>query len=393
MTLMKNRATVQGGALLRRKVLFYICACTIGCVIGPLSECIFPLWMAMKPLPSTVEAALVDTPFRGLSQWVMYFLLYVPELLLFCFTGCFAGFWMRKIPWVWISMCVICYASASVLRGAGPWWYVFADVPVGSLRNGLYWDCMLFVLTGTPYVGAWATSRLRSPAKRPGECERCDYSLFGLTSGVCPECGMPFAGREQNRIESSKNASERPGPRCDQYSLLSRLFVAALLLLWCYRFEWTAVRTLLRDTVMAVLRQVGHNPFALTYEGAPALMVRETMCYYTRSCLYLDLVAIVIPFAWIPSSPFGRNVLRTLGMVCLIEVGNIVRGVFAIHYDALGVDWMLSHDVPNCLIWCAAIGMTFVAATRHMNVSRRDSECRVNQIGGDGLVLCSRATS
>lgn len=371
MTDMKNRVGVQGSAAFPPRLVLYLGAGAIGCAVGPLSEWIFPLWMALKPLPSTVESALVNTPLQALSQGVIFFLLYVPDLLLLCLAGCLGGLWTRRIPWVWVSACVICYASASVFRASGPWWRFLSIVPHGLSRDGLFWGAMLVALTCAPYFGAWATSRLRPPPDHPGECKKCRYPLFGLTSGMCPECGLPYVGKDQDPVDNDSSAQAGTGQGTARSSAVLRILAVAVLLLASCSCDWIPVRTQLRDTVMVVLRQLGHHPFALIHEGSPALMIREGLYFYTRDCIHLDLVAVVVPFVWALGSHFWRNAFRVLATGCAIEIANVVRSVVAVHYDALGVDWVLSHDFPNYCIWFAAIAAAVLVVRRDVDVPPR----------------------
>jgi hypothetical protein len=59
-----------------------------------------------------------------------------------------------------------------------PYWFLFAvTAPLPIIKAGR-WG-----------VGAWRRRSLR------GFCPHCSYSLTGNTSGVCPECGTPVAGK------------------------------------------------------------------------------------------------------------------------------------------------------------------------------------------------------
>jgi len=75
------------------------------------------------------------------------------------------------------------------------WWGGFFD---GSVPEGLFW---LFGTPGWVPVAAlllWPClaaclaifRRLRN--RRPGHCRQCGYNTFGLTNGICPECGTPL---------------------------------------------------------------------------------------------------------------------------------------------------------------------------------------------------------
>jgi hypothetical protein len=54
------------------------------------------------------------------------------------------------------------------------------------------------ILTG--YLALLALRFVRARRIKPGHCNQCGYSLTGNTSGVCPECGTPVAGKAEVKV-------------------------------------------------------------------------------------------------------------------------------------------------------------------------------------------------
>ena len=66
------------------------------------------------------------------------------------------------------------------------WLPVLVTVPgFRALAIPVWIPLVLVVLT-------LAIARILCRSARPGHCPNCDYNLTGLTSGVCPECGLPI---------------------------------------------------------------------------------------------------------------------------------------------------------------------------------------------------------
>jgi hypothetical protein len=74
----------------------------------------------------------------------------------------------------------------TVVFGAAAWWCV--------QQFFIYWEfgegsaCVAIVLMTSATSGLWWLAG-GSPLPTPGECPGCGYSLSGLPTGVCPECG------------------------------------------------------------------------------------------------------------------------------------------------------------------------------------------------------------
>lgn len=72
---------------------------------------------------------------------------------------------------------------------------IFADFLAGRLSGENYQDGLLQIATITPWLVLSALCLYKALTQAPtaGMCGRCGYSLAGLGSAICPECGEPAA--------------------------------------------------------------------------------------------------------------------------------------------------------------------------------------------------------
>ncbi len=87
------------------------------------------------------------------------------------FSGC-----MVLISVVW--QCFSAFWETTDMRS---WCY--------SMLTHFIQDALIFVL---PLIAATFVRKRFWPVHPPGHCQRCGYSLHGLESSKCPECGTPF---------------------------------------------------------------------------------------------------------------------------------------------------------------------------------------------------------
>jgi exosortase/archaeosortase family protein len=357
------------------RVLLYGSAAAIGCTVEPLAESIMPLWMAVKPRPSTVGSVFLDTPFEPLATWLPFMLLYVPNILILFLGGFWAGLYVRPRTWVWLSTCVLFYAAFVVFRGGGPWWYALGALLQGAVRDGFYFGSMAVIILSSPYLGARVATWLRPPPSTPGECKKCGYSLYGLPSTVCPECGTPFAPIEAQDVGEPKSDSaatnfltwvHRPpfDLRFVQRFVWARIGLLGITVGLFYCMNWMWLRVMQRDVTVWSLRKTGYIPVMLNSEGSPGIRVGAEMYYYTAQCTYLDLLMIVAPLVWVFGAPCWRNSLRIVVAAVVILVGNLIRSWASVYFNVRGADWFYTHDLPNYMIWCLTVSITVLLALR-----------------------------
>jgi len=76
----------------------------------------------------------------------------------------------------------------TVPDAAGPYSSSSAFISYRALIVPGWFPCLLLLLMPS----LWILIRRRH---RAGECPKCRYNLTGNTSGTCPECGAPVAGK------------------------------------------------------------------------------------------------------------------------------------------------------------------------------------------------------
>ncbi|MEE9297177.1 MAG: hypothetical protein V3W34_19735 [Phycisphaerae bacterium] len=234
---------------------------------------------------------------------------------------------------------------------------------------------LCLVVLSTAYAGAVATILVRPSDHKPGYCPKCGYSLYGLPSAVCPECGRPFSTSEAEndageKCEESKSSlSERSDEssrraRTGKPALLIRVSVLVPLVVVFYTLDWMPLRVAQRDVIGWSFRVAGHNPVGFVYEGSPAIRVEGRVHYYTAECTYLDLLMIVMPFVWAFGASRRSNIQR-IGIVALvILVGNFIRCCLAVYLGVAGVDRFYAHDLPDYIIWWPTVAVAVLLALR-----------------------------
>ncbi len=346
---------------------FWGSAVCLGCAVFLSAASLYPLWMLLKPRPTTVAQPLLNTPLEPLAPWLPFLLLYVPDMLLLFASGVFAGCCARRKWLRWLSTCVTAYTVLSVAFGGSIWQRsVVAAFQVNLLD--LRYAVLCLVILSSAYVGAFAAILLRSSHHKRGHCPRCGYSLYGLPSPVCPECGRTFSPSEAEDAEGeSKVPDSQSIDRIHRRPLriwiarpvlLVRACVVGVLLLFYYGLNWMPLRVALRDAIGWLLSVAAYDPVAFMHDGSPAVRVGEEVYFYTPVCTYIHLLMIVAPFVWVVGASRRSNILRIAIAVVVILGGNLVRCWASVYFNLLGTDWFYTHDLPN---YTLGIGMVAIA--------------------------------
>jgi hypothetical protein len=89
-----------------------------------------------------------------------------------------------------------------------------ADGTISSIEEDLLIEvavvfCLFAVAACLPLLVAVFLRRRYWPAYPRGHCRHCGYSLRGLESRRCPECGTPFSEEEEAAFREADDAAER----------------------------------------------------------------------------------------------------------------------------------------------------------------------------------------
>lgn len=354
--------------------LFWGLALGLGCAVFLSAGFLYPLWILVKPRPSAVAQPLLNTPLEPLAPWVAFLLLYVPDMVLLFASGLLAGFCVRRSWLRWLSTCVAAYTVLSVAFGGAIWHRaVVAAIHVNLLD--LRYGVLCLVIVSAAYAGALVAIRLRSPDHPCGSCPKCGYSLYGLPSAVCPECGRPFSPSEaENDADGGSKAPDRlsiehsnwPSPHIwiARRALLLRVCAMGVLLSLFYGLDWMSFRVAQRDAIGWSLRVAGYAPEAFVHEGSPAVRVRDHVFFYTAECTYLDLLMIVTPLLWVFGASLWRNICRIAIAALVILGGNLIRTWASVYFNVRGTDWFYTHDLPDYLIWWPTVVVVALLALR-----------------------------
>ena len=355
--------------------VFWGSAACLGCAVFLSADFLSPLWMQIKPRPTTVAQPLLNTPLAPLAPWLPIFLLYVPDMLLLFATGLFAGFWRRRLRLRWLTVCVGAYTVLNVAFGGHVWRYALVAALEVDLAHFLRYGTFCLLILSAAYVGAIVATRLRPPIREPGLCKKCGYSLYGLPSMACPECGKPFSPRDaEYDADAESQASNSPltehghdappRTRTARRVLLLRVCMMGALLSLFYGLDWIPFRAAQRDLIAWSLGLQGYAPEAFTHEGSPALRVGDHAFSFTAECTYLDLLMIVAPFLWVFGASLRRNILR-IGIAALIILGgNLIRCWASVYFNVRGIDWFYTHDLPDYVIWWPTVAVVVLLALR-----------------------------
>jgi hypothetical protein len=344
---------------------------------------LYPVWMRVKPRPTTAAQPLLDTPLEPLSGWMAFVLLYIPDMVLLFASGLFAGFCVSRNRLRWLTTCICVYGILSAVIVRSIWEDAFLGVFHLNAGNLPY--CILCLLIASAaYAGALIASCFKSPRYPCGCCSKCGYLLYGLPSPVCPECGSPFLLSEvgDGQAEARERLSvegEHSLLRCSwiaRRALFARALISTLLVGVFYAWNWIPLRVAQRDVIEWSLRRTEYAPAAVLHDGAPAIRVADEYYFFTAECTYLDLVMIVVPFLWVFGASRRSNVLRITIAALAILGGNLVRSWAAVYFNVRGTDWFYTHDLPDYLIWWPTVAIVVVLALR------RDR--RYESLGGIG---------
>ena len=87
------------------------------------------------------------------------------------------------------------------------WWGSFVNF---SVPGGLAWWVNLPGWEPVAALSLWPSVALcrailrRRRKRRPGYCRQCGYNTFGLTHGICPECGTPLPAESRQEQPVSR---------------------------------------------------------------------------------------------------------------------------------------------------------------------------------------------
>jgi hypothetical protein len=339
-------------------------------LLGPstelLAEGLSPLWMLIKPRPTTVGVPFVGTPFEPLASWLAFLLLYVPDIFVLLLIGFLAGRYLRRHWLSWLSVCVLSYATFVVLRGGGVWWYAAHAAIYGLTGDFVLYGTLSLAILGSPYAAGTASRWLSGTEPPSGICKKCRYPLYGLQSTVCPECGTPFTIEENKESPDATSLPNEPQKlaRGERVFLLRIAFLGVAVGLF-YALDWTHMRTSQRDLIQHGLQVAGYAPVPFDYNGSPALTVGDRAHFFTAECTYADLFLIVLPFLWVVGARRGSNALRLLAAGLIILGGNLVRSFASVYINVLGVSWFWAHDLPDYLLWWPTFLYVLLQAMRH----------------------------
>jgi len=331
--------------------------------------------MLVKPRPSTVAQPLLDTPLAPLAGWVPIAILYVPDMLLLFAVGFVAGRFFRRVGLLWLTVCVSAYCVFNVCLGGRIWWYALTAVLDANLGDVARYGTLCGLIACAAYAGTLVGLLARQSDPQPGCCKSCGYSLYGLPSNVCPECGTPFSiseGMDAQRVHT-KRPSTVPG-KCSRDPparsqivtrfLVVRVCVLGALLSFFYLLDWMPLRQAQRDVIAWAFRESGYYAITFMHEGSPAINIGETAHLYTAECTCLDLVMTVVPFLWVFGARYQRNIVKIAVAVLIISAANLIRCCAALYLDLIGVARFYAHDLPDHILWWPTVVVVALLALR-----------------------------
>lgn len=129
-------------------------------------------------------------------------------------------------------------------------------------------------------------------------------------------------------------------------------------------FDWVLLRSALSNVTASILSGLGHNASA-SISGAQVYLTADGARFSIQpSCTYIDLVLILIPFAWRMGRSIGANLLQITTLALALLALNLVRVVAAIHFDAGGAGWNLVHDTPDQVFYFTALFTALLLSAR-----------------------------
>jgi len=130
---------------------------------------------------------------------------------LLCVWGLAWGCYGLSIPEPFVrvfgfTLAVVCGAAVFLPRVISPLliWFsglmcvlaVVIGVGVSGLSGLALTATLSALVLGPPVIGALMLNQIHNPRPpKPGVCAKCGYSLAGLESNRCPECGAEHRGR------------------------------------------------------------------------------------------------------------------------------------------------------------------------------------------------------
>ncbi|MCC6229748.1 MAG: hypothetical protein IT432_11020 [Phycisphaerales bacterium] len=129
---------------------------------------------------------------------------------LLCVWGLAWGCYGLSIPEPFVrvfgfTLAVVCGAAVFMPRVMPPFliWFsglmgvlaMLIGLGVSGLPGFAFTFVASIVILGPPVIGALILKQIHNPRPpKPGVCATCGYSLAGLESNRCPECGAEYRG-------------------------------------------------------------------------------------------------------------------------------------------------------------------------------------------------------
>jgi hypothetical protein len=171
---------------------FWAMAVGLGVAAYLAEEPLFKVWLEVKPKPSTVGRPLLGTVLEPIATWVPFLFLELPSIFLIFGVAIYGGWRAARRPFAWGMTSLGVYALFGIVFRDNLWWFV---------AGGAYYESRIHLVNFGPIamiqvlmclIGVVIGVRLRPRVRPLGHCVQCGYSLFGLPSRVCPECGTAF---------------------------------------------------------------------------------------------------------------------------------------------------------------------------------------------------------
>ncbi len=329
-----------------------------------VSRVMFPAWLSCN-LGRSVGYWLLGTPLARISPEVRFFVtIYLPDgVTLFC-VGVILGMLFDR-HWKQLAlMFAFAFHVFSDAAGVSPLSQLIAHVQVAEWGRSLAFGSYTLVLFALLFLGCYVGARWFARKPPPeGHCAGCGYNLRELTSRVCPECGRAFdASPARQRVPTSLEPlpeKRTPAAFLARRAFLYRLLVAGLTLTMFYAFDWMVLREFLCASLQGAFSFMGHTAEQSVYDRSPLIVVDGCSCKLTPHCTMLDLLLVLLPFAWARHVGITQNLRRLAVLAAGVCAVNFLRICSAIYLNTQGVSWSYAHDVPYLLIYSVFVMLAF----------------------------------